>query len=84
MKTSQLIAILAEKLDRHGDLEVRASWEGIDNEIYKDGIYKSKCGQLFIDCEGLELGMYKRQFAEDPNETSLVDAPSLADLSWSD
>jgi len=68
MLVSELIAILQERLAKHGDVEVRATWEGITREMLSAGIYLSKRGPLYIDAEGHEFKMYKKGFAVDPEE----------------
>lgn len=65
MLTSELIAVLKERLETHGDLEVSATWEGIAVGIESDSVYKTKSGCLFIDADD---NFYKNRFAVDPNE----------------
>jgi hypothetical protein len=77
MKTSTLIAILQEKLITHGDIDAEVTWEGISRPIYAESIYKTKDNRLFIDGEGVDLFHYKERFAEDPAESTSVDAPRV-------
>lgn len=65
MKTSELIAVLGERLDRHGDREVVTTWEGITRPIEPRNVYLSKLDQLHIDAD---RNSYKPEFAVDPAE----------------
>ena len=65
MKISELIETLQARLKKHGDVEVRCTWEGIEAWIEKDGIYLAKNGCLYIDADG---NSYKEEFAVDPTE----------------
>lgn len=68
MLVSELIAVLQDRLTKHGDREVMATWEGITEVILPESIYLSKAGELHIDAEGHALQMYKEEFAVDPRE----------------
>jgi hypothetical protein len=49
VKTSELIAILQGYLDKHGDLEVEATWEGVFRPI---AVYRGRDNELLIDADG--------------------------------
>jgi hypothetical protein len=71
-----LIKLLNGKLEKHGDLEVEITWEGITREIDSDGIYWTKeckdhgvsANMIFIDADG---NSYKERFAH-PSELEEV------------
>jgi hypothetical protein len=48
MKTSELIATLQGFLDRHGELDVAATWEGVFRAI---AVYRGRDGFLLIDAD---------------------------------
>lgn len=50
MKTSELIAILSNRLATHGDLEVQGTWEGQDKAIEATNVYRYG-DSIFIDCD---------------------------------
>lgn len=78
MKISELIALLSEKQEMHGDLEVQVGYEGIFADLSASGVYKAKSeNELFaryrpsgeseflcLDIEGLD----KHSQAVDPSE----------------
>jgi hypothetical protein len=49
MKASELIAILQGYLDKHGDMEVEATWEGVFRPI---AVYRGHDNELLIDADG--------------------------------
>ena len=65
MIISELIATLQVRLEKHGDVTVVTTWEGITVKIDPSSIYLSKDGSLFIDADG---NSYKNEFAVDPSE----------------
>lgn len=65
MKISGVIKCLQNRLEKHGDIEVKVTWEGIIRELFFDRIYKSKFGSLYIDAD---FNQYKEDFSEDINE----------------
>jgi hypothetical protein len=75
MKTSELIALLQEKLAQHGDREVATTYESVFSPVTYDGVWLSKDvdkdrgpnGVLLIDaeCSGDSV---KRWWALDPKE----------------
>ena len=66
MIISELIATLQVRLEKHGDVKVMTTWEGIMVGIEPRNIYLSKDGSLFIDAD---RNSYKNEFAVDPSET---------------
>ena len=66
MTISELMAALERRLQKHGDIKVKITWEGITQNIEQDNIYLSKDGSLFIDADH---NSYKNDFAVDPSET---------------
>ena len=71
MKVSELIETLQARLKKHGDVEIRCTWEGIETFLEKDQIYLAKSGIhrshecLYIDADN---NSYKAEFAVDPTE----------------
>lgn len=65
MKISGLIAVLQNRMEKYGDIEVEVTWESTTCQISTDSIYKSKEGSLYIDADG---NNYKYAFAVDPTE----------------
>lgn len=65
MKISELILILQDHLQKHGDLEVKTTWESTVNYLDPDNIYRSKRGELYLDAD---CNSYKREFAVDVHE----------------
>ena len=55
MKTSQLISVLQEKLETHGDLDIVTIWDGVvENKVRKSNLFKGvtrheKESVLFLD-----------------------------------
>lgn len=59
MKVSELIEQLQTRLERHGDIEVEITWEGITRKIFPETIYYVPLNPwdkyrpvLFIDADG--------------------------------
>ena len=72
LRISELIAVLQERLSRHGDLPVLATWEGIVRELSPAHVYAGKDGGapptadvLYIDADDNDG---KDHFALDPTE----------------
>ncbi len=42
MKTSELIAVLQERISRHGDLDVETTWEGTTHDITTSNVYAAR------------------------------------------
>ena len=68
MLTSELIAVLQQRLATHGDREVVVTWESITNPLYPGSVYLSKKGPLYIDAEGGDRALSKIEFAADLQE----------------
>lgn len=67
MKISELIAVLQRRLKKHGDLEVRYTWEGITVDLEATSVYASKEEPvLFLDAE--HDNHYKTVLAKDIEE----------------
>lgn len=62
MNISQLIAALKGMMSRHGDSEVKVTWEGTVRSITTEDIYKSREGPIYIDADD---GLSKKFFAAD-------------------
>lgn len=66
MKTSEMIAVLQKRLERHGDLPTIVECESRSLTIdYPSNIYATKDGWLTIDVDGC---VWKRESAVDPWE----------------
>lgn len=65
MKISELIVVLQNRLKKHGDVEVFATWEGTAHGIDSDCIYLSKHGTLDINADD---NAGKSRSAVDPTE----------------
>ena len=67
MIISELIQCLSRRLDKHGDVEVKITWESITVSTAPNKIYLSNEGSLYIDADENE-NFYKQSYAVDPNE----------------
>ena len=65
MKISELIEALRDRKEKHGDVEVKITWESITRSIDNSKIYMSRFDCLLIDADG---NHYKKNYALDPAE----------------
>lgn len=65
MKISELIKVLENKIQKHGDRDVEVTWESTTQSIDLNSIYLSKAGPLYIDADA---NFYKKDFAVDSKE----------------
>ena len=68
MTITELITLLQERLERHGDRDVLVTWAGIVMEITPAHIYLTTKGPLYIDADN---NYYKERWAV-PEERTIV------------